>query len=254
MPTFKQKLQSGEKLCGLWLGTASGYMAELAAQSGFDWYLIDGEHGPNTIQTMADQLLALDAYNQTSMVRVLNKDVNLVKQVLDIGARAVLVPMVDTREEAELMVRACRYPPAGIRGVGGYLIRAALWGHDPDYARRADEEICIITQCESRAGLENLDEILTIESLDGVFIGPADLSANYGFASMTDPTFTKMWFDAIARIKAAGKFAGTLTPNREYALKSFEAGADFVAVEVDVTCYLSALKQSLAQYKTPATC
>lgn len=249
MLTFKQKLQSGQKLCGLWLGTASGYMAQIAAQSGFDWYLIDGEHGPNTVQTMADQLLALDAYGQTSMVRVLNKDVNLVKQVLDIGAKAVLVPMVDTKEEAELMVRACRYPTEGIRGVGGYLIRAALWGQNPEYQAKANDEICLITQCESKTGFENLDQILSIKELDGVFIGPADLSANYGFESMTDPEFTKMWFDAIRRIKAAGKFAGTLTPNREYALKSFEQGADFVAVEVDVTCYLSALKQSLAQYK-----
>lgn len=249
MNEFKHKLASGQKLYGLWLGSASGYMAQIAAQAGYDWCLIDGEHAPNTIASMQEQLVALECFGASPIVRILNKEVHLVKQALDIGAQTLLVPMVDTREQAELMAQAVRYPPEGVRGVGGYIIRAARWGAIPEYQQIAEKSLCLILQCESKEGLENLDSILQVSGVDSVFIGPADLSASLGFASMREAGFQRIWFDALRRIKAAGKYAGTLALDEELARAAFMAGADYIGVCVDVMCYLKGLKDTLAAHK-----
>lgn len=246
MNEFKHKLAQGKRLYGLWLGSANGYMAQIAAQAGYDWYLIDGEHAPNTIATMQEQLLSLDCYKATSIIRILNKDVHLVKQALDIGAKTLLVPMVDSKQQACLMAEAMKYPPEGVRGVGGYIIRAARWGEIGDYQKHANENLCLIVQCESKEGLENLDSILEVSGVDSVFIGPADLSASLGFESMQQESFQKIWFDALKRIKAANKYAGTLALDNTLATKAFDNGADYVAICVDVISYLQGLKHTLS--------
>lgn len=249
MNSFREKLQARKKLCGLWLGSASAYMAEISAQSEYDWYLIDGEHAPNTISTIAKQLSALDLYGATSIVRILNKDEALIKQVLDLGAKNLLIPMVNNADEAEKLIKSSKYPPLGTRGVGGYIIRATKWGKDKDYLQNANKDNFIILQCESKEGLDNLESILKLDCLDSVFIGPADLSINLGFESMNDDAFKKIWFEALRMIKSYNKFAGTLALDVKLARECFNQGADYIGVAVDVISYLDSLNKNLSNYR-----
>ena len=178
---FKAALADGRVQIGLWLGLASAYTSELAAGSGFDWLVIDGEHAPNDIPAMLAQLQAIAAYpGAHAIARVPVGEAALIKQYLDIGAQTLLVPMVDTAEQAAHLVRACRYPQddgqGGIRGMAG--ARASRWGRYPNYAKEANDRVCLLVQAETRTALQNLDAIAATPGVDGVFIGPADLSAS----------------------------------------------------------------------------
>jgi 2-dehydro-3-deoxy-L-rhamnonate aldolase len=247
---FKEAIAKGEVLYGLWLSTASPYMAELAATADYDWLLIDGEHAPNTIQTVLGQLQAVAPYPAHPVVRPLEGDTALLKQVLDIGAQTVLVPMVDTAEDAKRMVAALRYPPTGQRGVGASIARASRWGRVSDYMAKAESELCLLVQVESREALGNLDEILAVEGVDGVFIGPADLSASMGHPDDAGhPEVQTAIEDCLRRIRAAGKGAGTLCTDPVAARKCIEWGANFVAVAVDTVSYVEALDAALAPFK-----
>lgn len=179
--TFKQRLRSGEAQIGLWLGLADAYCAELAANAGFDWLLIDGEHAPNDLRTLLGQLQAVAPYPSQPVIRPVIGDTALIKQVLDIGVQTLLVPMVESADQARELVRAIHYPPHGVRGVGSALARASRWNSIPGYLDKADEQMCLLVQIESREGLANLDAIAAVDGVDGVFIGPADLSASMGF-------------------------------------------------------------------------
>lgn len=177
---FKQRLQRGETQIGLWLGLADAYCAELAANAGFDWLLIDGEHAPNDLRGMLGQLQAVAPYDSQPVIRPVIGDTALIKQVLDIGVQTLLVPMVETADQARQLVRAMRYPPGGVRGVGSALARASRWNRIPGYLEEADAQMCLLVQIENREGLDNLDAIAAVDGVDGVFIGPADLSAAMG--------------------------------------------------------------------------
>ena len=177
---FKQALREKRAQIGLWLSAASPYLSEVSATAGFDWLLIDGEHAPNTLQTTLQQLQVVAPYRSQPVVRAVEGQVALVKQLLDIGAQNLLIPMVDTAEQAELMVRAVQYPPKGIRGVGSAIARASRWSLRADYLDVADDEICLLVQAESVTALTNLSAIAAVEGVDGVFIGPADLAASMG--------------------------------------------------------------------------
>jgi 4-hydroxy-2-oxoheptanedioate aldolase len=179
---FKAALKAGRPQIGLWLGLTSSYSAELLAGAGFDWLLIDGEHAPNSVQTVLTQLQAIAPYPSQPVVRPSWNDPVQIKQLLDVGAQTLLVPMVQNADEARLAVRATRYPPAGIRGVGSALARASRWNRIPDYLQQANDAMCVLVQIETREALKNLPQILDVEGVDGVFIGPADLSADMGFA------------------------------------------------------------------------
>jgi 2-dehydro-3-deoxy-L-rhamnonate aldolase len=178
---FKAGLLKGETQIGLWLSSTTSYMAEIAATSGYDWLLIDGEHAPNTIQDLYQQLQAIAPYTSQAVIRPVEGSRVLIKQVLDIGARTLLIPMVESAEQAQDIVAATRYPPQGVRGVGASVARAARWGRVENYMARANEELCLLIQVESKAALDNLDAILHVDGIDGVFIGPADLSASLGY-------------------------------------------------------------------------
>lgn len=233
---FKQALKDGKPQIGLWLGLCSPYSAELVAGAGFDWLLIDGEHAPNNVQTILSQLQAIAPYPSQPVVRPPWNDPVIIKQLLDIGAQTLLLPMVQNAEQAEHAVRATRYPPAGIRGVGSALARASRWNRIPDYLKRANDEMCVIVQVETREAIRNLPEILKVEGVDGVFIGPADLSADMGFSGNPNhPEVKAVIEQAISQIRAAGIAPGILMAAPDVAEHYLQLGALFVAVGVDTT-------------------
>lgn len=222
---FKRGLLRGETQIGLWLSSTSSYMAEIAATSGYDWLLIDGEHAPNTIQDLYHQLQAIAPYASQPVIRPVEGSRSLIKQVLDIGARTLLVPMVDTAEQAREVVSATRYPPVGSRGVGAGVARAARWGRVENYMAEANDELCLLIQVESRTALENLDAILEVEGIDGVFIGPADLSASLGHPDDAGhPDVQRVIEQSIRRIRTAGKAAGFLAVDPAMAEKCLAWG------------------------------
>ena len=248
--TFKQRLRSGEAQIGLWLGLADAYCAELAANAGFDWLLIDGEHAPNDLRTLLGQLQAVAPYPSQPVIRPVIGDTALIKQVLDIGVLTLLVPMVESADQARELVRSIHYPPHGVRGVGSALARASRWNSIPGYLDKADEQMCLLLQIESHEGLANLDEIAAVDGVDGVFIGPADLSASMGFrGNPGHPDVQAAIEDAIARIRQAGKAAGILSADEKLARRYLELGAAFVAVGVDTTVLMRGLQTLAATFK-----
>ena len=172
---FKAALARKEAQIGLWVGLADPYVAELLATTGFDWLLIDGEHAPNDVRSTLAQLQAIAPYPVSAVVRPVEGDTALIKQCLDIGALTLLVPMVETAAQAAQIVAATRYAPRGVRGLGSALARASRWSGIDDYVHHADEEICVLVQVESAAGLADLEGIAAVDGVDGVFFGPADL-------------------------------------------------------------------------------
>lgn len=231
---FKAALAERKSQIGLWVAFGSPNVAELLSHCGYDWLVIDGEHAPNDLPLMLAQLQATQAGGAHPVIRVPQGEAWLIKQVLDIGAQTVLVPMVDTADQARAMVRAMRYPPEGIRGMGT-LGRASRYGLTADYLTTANAQTCLLVQAESRAALENLDEICAVDGVDGVFIGPADLSADMGFPGNANaPEVLAAIDDAIRRIVAHGKAAGILVGGAAPAKHALALGATFVAVGHDV--------------------
>lgn len=246
---FKQRLKTQQQI-GLWVGLADAYGTEIAANAGYDWLLIDGEHAPSDLRTTLAQLQSIAAYPSQAVVRPPIGSVQMIKQLLDIGAQTLLIPMIETVEQAELMVKAVRYPPYGIRGVGAALARATRWNSIPNYYATAHENICLLIQIESVTGIENLDDILKIEGIDGIFIGAVDLSATMGCeGNPHHPEVQKVVMDAIQRIRAAGKAAGILSTQHEATQQYLDLGTEFVAVGVDTSVLMNALRHLLAQYK-----
>lgn len=245
---FKASLKSGQAQMGCWVGLAEAYAAEITATAGFDWLLIDCEHAPNDLRSMMDQLRVVEASDSKPVVRLPIGDTVLIKQFLDAGAQTLLIPMVESKEQAEELVRAVRYPPVGVRGVGAGLARASRFSAIPDYLKTADREICLLVQVENRAGLAALDSILTVDGIDGVFIGPSDLAADMGhLGEPMHPDVVAAVMDALARIKAAGKAPGILTTNLDFARTCLELGALFVATAIDVTLYAAAIREAARQ-------
>lgn len=243
--TLKARLKAGEVTYGLWVGMADPYVAEIANSAGFDWLLIDGEHAPNDIRSLSAQVAVVD----TPVVRLPDDDPAKIKQALDIGAQTLLIPMVDSADQAARVVRSALYPPEGTRGVGAALARASAFGAITDYLTTANDQISVIVQVESRAGLAALDDILRIDRLDGVFIGPSDLAADLGYPGQpAAPQVKAAVLDALTRIKAAGKTAGILTTDPEYIAHSVAAGATFVGVGIDVTILSGALRGLARNY------
>ncbi|WP_439618620.1 aldolase/citrate lyase family protein [Shinella sp.] len=238
---FKAALREGRFQLGLWVALGSAYAAEILSGSGYDWLLIDGEHGPNDMPLISAQIGALRHSPSHAMVRPPMGEAWLLKQLLDQGAQTFLIPMVESAAEAEALVRAVRYPPHGIRGVGAGLGRASDFNRVPDYLATANDEICLIVQIESRAGLAAIDEIAAVEGVDGLFIGPSDLAADMGLLGEPGaPEVLAAITDAFQRIKAAGKARGIMTVSLPQAEIYRDLGADFMAIGTDVTCLVSA--------------
>jgi len=248
---FKQNLKSGNAQIGLWLGLANAYTTELLATTGFDWLLIDAEHAPNDVRSVLTQLQALAPYPVQPVVRPVEGNVALIKQYLDLGAQTLLIPMVETAEQAAQMVAATRYPPNGIRGVGSALARSSRWNGINHYLQQADEQMCVLVQVESARALQNLEAIAATDGVDGVFFGPADLSASLGFlGNPSAPEVQQALLNGITTVCKAGKAAGILTSDQTLARRYLEQGALFVAVGVDTTLLTQAAKQLAASFKS----
>lgn len=232
---FKARLRARETQIGLWMALGEATTAELCAHCGFDWLVIDGEHGPNGLRDILAQLRAVGAKAEP-VVRVRDDNRAVLKQVLEIGAQTILVPMIESAAQAREVVRSVLYPPAGVRGVGASLARASDFGTIPDYLTTANAQVCLLLQVESRAGLAALDEILAVEGVDGVFIGPADLAADMGHLGHAEvPEVRAAVTGALQRIRAAGRAAGTLSTDRAQAQEHVAMGVEFLAVGTDVS-------------------
>jgi 4-hydroxy-2-oxoheptanedioate aldolase len=246
---FKAALREGRPQIGLWLNTGEALLAELAGTAGFDWLVIDGEHGPNDLRSIIAQLQALASSPAQAVVRPPMGEPWMIKQLLDAGARTLLVPMVDSAEQARALVQAVRYPPHGIRGVGAVVARASAFGTITDYAETAADEICLLVQVETRAAIADLENIAAVEGIDGIFIGPADLSADMGHLGRIEaPEVQEVIEKAIATITRAGKAAGILTFNEALNLRYLDLGARFVAVGADVAEFAAVLRRLAARY------
>lgn len=247
---LKRRLATGDTLYGCWVGLADAYAAEITASAGFDWLLIDAEHAPNDLRSILAQLRVVEASASAAVVRLPDDDATGIKRALDIGAQSLLVPMIESGAQAARVLGATRYPPTGFRGLGSALARASRFSAIPDYATTANEEICVLVQVESRAGLDALDDILSLDGLDGVFIGPADLAADLGYVGQPGaPAVRDAVLDALARIRAAGRTAGVLTSDPAYIADCREAGANFIGVGIDVTVYANAIRALGATYR-----
>lgn len=247
---FKQRLHAGERQIGLWLSLADPYAAELIAGAGFDWLVIDGEHAPNDLRSTLAQLQALSTHTVSAVCRPPVGESWMIKQLLDIGCQTILVPMVETAEQAKDLVRAVKYPPHGIRGVGAGLARASRFNAIPDYLVTADEQTCLLVQLETLAGLDQLEAIAAVDGVDGIFIGPADLAADMGYLGRPGHAEVQARVeDAITRIVATGKAAGILTSDQQLARRYLELGARFVAVGSDIGLIGTAARHLAAAYR-----
>jgi 4-hydroxy-2-oxoheptanedioate aldolase len=234
LPTnkFKKALKDGKPQIGIWSSLSSHIVAEILAHAGYDWVLLDTEHSPNELPMVQSQLHAMTGGTASGVVRPAWNDMVLVKRFLDIGAQSLLLPYVQTAEEAQNAVRYTRYPQAGLRGVAGST-RAAGYGRTKDYMKRAHEEICLLVQAETRKSLANLEAICEVDGVDGVFIGPNDLSADLGhLGNWQHPDVWKAMEDAAKRIRKAGKAPGILVGEAD-GQRCLDAGFLFVAVGAD---------------------
>ncbi|WP_156199653.1 aldolase/citrate lyase family protein [Actinotalea caeni] len=220
----------------MWCCSGSPLVAEICAGAGLDWLLIDGEHGPNDLGTILAQLQAAAAYPVTTVVRVPSNDTVVIKQVLDLGAQTLIVPMVGSAEEARAAVAAVRYPPGGVRGVGSALARSSRWNRTEGYLADGDAHVSLLVQVESAAAVEAAGEIAAVDGVDGVFVGPADLAASMGLlGQQTHPDVVEAVLRTFAAVRAQGKAVGVNAFDPDAAQRYLDAGASFVVVGADVT-------------------
>jgi len=248
--SFKRALRDGKTQIGLWVGMADPSVADLLAGAGFDWLLIDAEHAPNDVRTVLAQLQAIAAHPVHALVRPVKGTTELIKQYLDIGVQSLIVPMIETPEQAAQVVAATRYPNRGNRGVASATTRASRWGRIERYFERSDAEMCVVVQIESVKGLENLPAIAAVDGVDGIFFGPADLAASMGFlGNPMEPMVQAAITGGIAAVRKAGKAVGTLTADRRLAREYLALGASFVAVGIDMSLLSKAAADLAADFK-----
>jgi 4-hydroxy-2-oxoheptanedioate aldolase len=230
---LKRNLRAGKVQVGCWLSLASIASAEICAGAGFDWVLIDMEHAPNELPMVHNQLHATAAYPCSTVVRAPWNDTVLIKRLLDVGVQSLLLPYVQSAEEARRGVAAVRYPPHGVRGVSANS-RANRFGRVRDFFARADDEVCLMLQIETRQAIDRIEQMAAIDGVDCLFIGPQDLAADLGhLGNPGHPDVRAAIGEAIARIKAAGKAPGLLNYNEPDAKAWIEKGAQFVAITSD---------------------
>jgi 4-hydroxy-2-oxoheptanedioate aldolase len=247
---FKQALKDGQQQIGLWNSIPGPLVAEALAGCGFDWVVIDTEHAPTDVPDVLGMLQAMAPYPVSAVVRPAANDPVLIKRLLDFGAQTLILPYIQSAEEAQAAVAAVRYAPRGMRGVAG-LTRASRFGAVPDYTRRADAEICLILQVETALALSRIEEIAATDGVDGLFIGPADLAASMGHPGALDhPAVKAAIEDAIRRITATGKPAGILTSDAAFARACMGWGTRFTAVGMDIGLMLQAARGLAASYRS----
>ena len=252
-PTFRERLGRSERpLAGMWVSCGSPLVAEICAGAGLDWVLIDMEHSPNGLETVLAQLQAVAAYPVTPVVRVPIGDVVTIKQVLDLGAQNILVPMISSAAEAQAVVEAVRYPPRGRRGVGSALARSARWNRVDDYLADADAHVSVLVQVETVGGVDNAAAIAAVDGIDGVFVGPSDLAASMGLlGQQTHPDVTAAVLRAFEAIRSTDTPAGVNAFDPTVAQSYVDAGASFILVGADVAL-LARGSEALAARWVPA--
>ena len=247
---FKRALAEGRQQIGLWCSLPGSYVAEAVAGSGFDWLLFDTEHSPGDPLTVLAQLQVVASYDVSAIVRPASNDTVLIKRFLDLGAQTLLIPYVQSAEEARHAVAAMRYPPEGVRGVSA-VTRATKFGRVEGYAKRAAQELCLLVQVETQEALDALEAIAAVDGVDGVFVGPGDLAASLGHAGQTmHPSVVAAVEDAIRRVRACGKPAGILTPDTAFAARCIELGTLFTAVGVDAGMLARGTEALARQFKS----
>ncbi len=234
---FRDRLAAADRpLAGMWVCSGSPLVAEICAGSGLDLLLIDMEHSPNGLESVLAQLQAVAAYPVVDLVRVPSLDAVTIKQVLELGAQNLIVPMVSTAEEARRAVEAVRYPPRGIRGVGSALGRSARWNRVQDYAADADAHVSLLVQIETVEGVDAAGAIAAVDGVDGVLVGPSDLAASMGLlGEQTHPHVQAAVLRTIAAVRGAGRPVGVNAFDPAVADAYREAGAAFLLVGADVT-------------------
>lgn len=246
---FKAALAEGRQQIGLWVTIPDPGHVEAMATCGFDWLLLDTEHVAVSIDRVGDLLRAAAPYPGACVVRPGSNDAVEIKRLLDLGAQSLLIPMVNSAEEARRAVAATRYAPEGMRGYAG-MSRASRYGLVEGYAAQAAREICLLVQIESVTALAAIEEIAAVEGVDGLFIGPADLAATMGHVNDTaHPEVQAAALEAIARIRACGKPAGILTLNPEFRARAHAAGTGFTAVAIDQVMLVQAARALASEWK-----
>lgn len=253
MPTMRDALREADRpLFGMWVCSGSPLVAEICAGGGLDWLLIDMEHAPNGLESVLAQLQAVAAYPVCPVVRVPSDDPVVIKQVLDLGARTILVPMVSSAQQAASVVAAAHYPPRGVRGVGSALARSARWNRIEDYLRDAAEHVTVLVQVETAAAVDAAEEIAAVDGIDGVFVGPSDLAASMGLlGEQTHPDVVAAVRRAFAGVRAAGVPVGVNAFVPEVAEAYADAGAGFVLVGADVAVLARSSEALAARFVAP---
>jgi 4-hydroxy-2-oxoheptanedioate aldolase len=252
--TFREALAAADRpLAGMWVCSGSPLIAELCAGSGLDWLLVDAEHSPNGLESILGQLQAIHGYPVHTLVRPPVNDTVLIKQYLDLGVQNLLIPMVNSVSEAEAAVAATRYPPQGVRGVGSALARAARWNRVPDYLARASETISVTVQIESTAAVDAVEDILKVDGVDAVFVGPSDLAASMGLLGQQEhPEVRAAVEQCLSAAQAAGKPAGVNAFNPDTGRHYLDSGANFILVGADVALLARATEALAAAYIPPS--
>lgn len=237
---MRRDLKNGLPVYGSWIQTGSAVAAEVLANAGFQWIAVDMEHTETSLESFTNIVRAMERYGTFPMVRASENNVIEIRRYLDCGAKGIIVPMVRSAQDAQNAVAACKYPPEGVRGFA--FVRANDWGERfDDYVKRANDETIVIVMIETKDAVENIDEILSVEGVDGVFIGPYDLSGSYGIPGQTAHKQVK---DAMQTVLAAckrhNKAAGQhiVTPTTENVAEAISAGFTFLALGMD-TVFLS---------------
>lgn len=246
---FKAALQDQDHQLGLWLTIGGNTVAEMLAGAGFDWVLVDCEHSAIETVEVLPALQALAANPEVAaIVRPAGNDAVLIKRVLDMGAQTLLIPFVETKEQAEAAVSAMRYGPRGIRGMAG-MTRATRYGKVENYFTTAERELCLVLQVETVAGLGSLEEIAGTDGVDAVFFGPADLSASMGYpGEVSHPEVVAAIEDGLARLQKIGVPGGVMALQPEEAKRYAEKGSRFTAVGVDLVLLADALRDLRAAF------
>ncbi len=243
---FKRALGEDGVQFGLWLALASPVAAELCACAGFDWLLLDGEHGADDFRSIYAQLQAIEGTGTPAIVRLADDDPVRIKRYLDMGVQSLLIPMVDTAEQAERLVASVRYPPRGIRGLATSITRASRWTQIEDYARQAEQQICLIVQAETVTAIDNLKAIAAVDGVDSVFVGPSDLSASMGYLGQPGhPDVQAVIAQALRDIAALGKAPGTLAGSPEAIRTHAANGAKFLGIGSDTALLVGGSRRLL---------
>lgn len=252
---FKQAMLEGQTQLGAFLALADGYTCEVMASSSFDWLLIDAEHGPNDLRSVLAQLQAMAGYDTSPVVRPADHSVSMIKRLLDIGVQSLLIPMVESGDEARQLVDAIRYPSGngnggGIRGVGAGMARAARWYGVDNYMPNAEQELCLVLQIESLAGLDAIEEVAAVDGVDALFLGPADLAAAMGhLGNPGHPEVQQAVEDALKRIQATGKAAGVFCGDPDIAKQYRALGASFMLIGADSIFLRNAAEAQVGRFR-----